>query len=890
MYMKETQWASLSVRETLEKIHSDEHTGLHAMDVEHRRADAGFNILASEKGLSAITVFVSQFKSALIYILLIAAAISMFLKNSTDAWVILAAVVLNVIVGFFQEIRAERALQALKKIVTFTARVMRDGKEQAIDPAELVPGDIILLKAGSRVPADIRLLETHDLAINESMLTGESAPVKKKNEKLDAALVITEKTNMAFFGTTVVSGSASGVVVATGLRTEIGHISKLLSGTSREETPLQTKLKKFSQTIAGLILGISLVLFILGIALGYEFVAMFTTAVALAVAAIPEGLVVVLTVILALGMQRILNQHALVRKLVAAETLGSTSVICTDKTGTLTMGEMHVVRILTGDYDAHVGSTDGSIRHPDSVFKALRFGLLSSDANLENPNDGIHAWRIYGDPTERALVAAAAKFGFFRSTEQKEFKRLDVVPFNSDRKFMVTSHANGHGALLIVKGAPEILLRHVTTIEKNRKVHPITMEQKHALQHQYQKLSSEGLRILGIGYSDCSPDTRLPQQEDELSDITFLGFFCLQDPLREDVKQTIKQAVEAGIRPVMLTGDNHLTAQAIAREVGLPAENENIIDGEQLEKLSQEELDKRITDFSVYARVSPKDKLRIIDAWQRKGKVVAMTGDGVNDAPALKSADIGIALGSGTDVAKETADIVLLENNFSVIVHAIEEGRVIFINIKKIILYLMSDSFTEMILISLSLFLGLPIPLLASQILWVNLVSDGLPALAMTLEHKEADVMTEPPIARGEAIFTPRMRKSIFLISLLTGIGALILFYAYWKVTGDVDRARTVTFLAVSVDSLVYVFSVRVLRRSFFQQNFLSNSWLLGAIGVAFCTQLIAVYLPFFKNVLHTTSPGFFDWLLVFVYSMIGTITFETLKWVYRKKKTGHVI
>ena len=340
----------------------------------------------------------------------------------------------------------------------------------------------------------------------------------------------------------------------------------------------------------------------------------------------------------------------------------------------------------------------------------------------------------------------------------------------------------------------------------------------------------------------------------------------------------------------MLTGDNHLTAQAIAREVGLPAENENIIDGEQLEKLSQEELDKRITDFSVYARVSPKDKLRIIDAWQRKGKVVAMTGDGVNDAPALKSADIGIALGSGTDVAKETADIVLLENNFSVIVHAIEEGRVIFINIKKIILYLMSDSFTEMILISLSLFLGLPIPLLASQILWVNLVSDGLPALAMTLEHKEADVMTEPPIARGEAIFTPRMRKSIFLISLLTGIGALILFYAYWKVTGDVDRARTVTFLAVSVDSLVYVFSVRVLRRSFFQQNFLSNSWLLGAIGVAFCTQLIAVYLPFFKNVLHTTSPGFFDWLLVFVYSMIGTITFETLKWVYRKKKTGHVI
>ncbi|MFA5030296.1 MAG: cation-transporting P-type ATPase [Patescibacteria group bacterium] len=888
--MKEVNWASLSGRDILEKLHVREEEGLSHQEFLNRRHAVGVNALAKEKKLSAVVVFFSQFKSALIYILLVAAGISLFLQHSTDAWVILAAVILNVVVGFFQEIRAERALQALKQIVTFTCRVVREGKEQALDPTELVPGDIVKLKAGLKVPADVRILEAHDLAINESTLTGESVPVKKQSEKIESAVVITDKKNMAFFGSIVVAGSAVGVVVATGLQTEIGHISKLLATTEREETPLQAKLKKFSQTIATLILGVSLVLFVLGVVLGYDFVLMFTTAVALAVAAIPEGLVVVLTVILALGMQRILQQHALVRKLVAAETLGSTSVICTDKTGTLTMGEMHVVRILTGDYDATVGPAGESLRHPESVFKALRFGLLASDAYLENPDDGMHAWRVYGEPTERALVAAAAKFGFFRTSEEKEFPRVDVVPFNSDRKFMITKHTHNGESFMIFKGAPELLLKAATTIERRNKIHPLSKDDRHDLQRMYQKLSAEGLRILGVGYRTLMPDMTLPNSQENLEGLTFLGFFCFQDPVREDVKATIAETVRAGIRTVMLTGDNKLTAQAIAREIGLPSANENIIDGEALEKLSQEELDKRIADFSVYARVTPKDKLRIIDAWQHKGKVVAMTGDGVNDAPALKSANIGIALGSGTDVAKETADIVLLENNFAVIVHAIEEGRVIFTNIKKVILYLMSDSFTEMILISLAMFFGLPIPLLASQILWVNLVSDGLPALAMTVERKETQVMSDVPVARGEPLFTPRMRKSIFLISILTGLGALVVFYSYWKITGDVDRARTVTFLAVSIDSLVYVFSVRVLQSSFFRQNFTSNPWLLGAIFVALCTQLASVYVPFFRGVMHTVIPQGLDWVVVCIFALIGTTTFEILKWVYRRKKAGHVI
>lgn len=889
--MKEVHWATISSHKSIDTLRTDSHKGLTSKEVEERQARYGRNMLAEGKGISAVGIFFSQFKSALIYILLIAAAISFLLGHHIDGWVIVAAVIVNIVVGFIQEFRAEHALQTLQKIVTFTARVMRDGHEQAIDPSELVPGDIVKLQPGSKVPADVRILEENELTINESALTGESIPVEKTDEKLESAVVITEKRNMAFFGTIVVDGTARAVVVATGTETEIGHISTLLAQTNREETPLQAKLRRFSGSIAGMILGVSFVLFIIGVVIGYDFVTMFTTTVALAVAAIPEGLVVVMTVILALGMQRILEQNALVRKLAAAETLGSASVICTDKTGTLTLGEMQVVRILTGDYDAKVNVKDTDIKHPESIFHALRLALLASDAYVENPDDALHQWRIFGDPTERALVGAAAKFGLFREQEEKKFPRTGVVPFNSDRKYMVTAHEQKSGEpFMIFKGAPEVLLHHATRIERNGKVYNLKDDEKRSLQHQYQKLSSEGLRILGLGYWESKQNDALPETVDNLPELIFYGFFCLQDPLREDVKITVEETIGAGIRTVMLTGDHRLTAQAIAREVGLPAEKKNIIDGAALEKLSQEELDAHIADFSVYARVSPKDKLRIIDAWQRKGKVVAMTGDGVNDAPALKAADIGIALGSGTDVAKETADMVLLKNNFSVIVHAIAEGRVIFTNIKKAILYLMSDSFTEMILISLSMFFGLPIPLLASQILWVNLVSDGLPALAMTMEKSEADVMKDDPIPRGEPIFTKRMRTSIFLISLFTALGALILFYLYWKITGDLTRARTVTFLAVSIDSLIYVFSVRILRHSFFHQNFASNPWLLGAIVVAFLIQLIAVYVPFFQTVLQTTFPLAIDWLVAICYSFIGTLTFETLKWKYRKQKSGYVI
>lgn len=886
--MREMNWSVTSLQDVLASLHTYQNKGLTRAEASQRRERYGLNRLAEERKVSVLKIFASQFSSALIYILVIAATVSFVLGHHTDAWVILAAVIVNVIVGFIQEFRAERALEALKKIVTFSTTIIRDGREQSVEPTQLVPGDIVKLEAGAKVPADVRIIESDKLSINEAPLTGESVAVAKDHKTLKSAVIISEKNNMAFFGTTVVGGSGKAVVIATGKETEIGRIAKLVSETERETTPLQEKLQKFSRTIAVIILGVSFIIFVIGVFLGKDVADMFTTAVALAVAAIPEGLVVVLTVILAVGMQRILKQHALVRKLVAAETLGSTTVICTDKTGTLTEGEMHVVRVLTEQHD--VTLNESSTQHPESVFKALTFGLLSSDAYLENPKDALHKWRIFGDPTERALVAASAKFGILKEDAEKSFPRIDSIPFDSEKKYMTTLHKRVSQNLLIFKGAPEILLEHVTSIDRDNHVGHVTNGQKKLLKKQYQSLSSEGLRILGIGYKEMGATEKLQGNDEEISGMTFLGFFCLQDPLREDVIETLQTTVNSGIRTVMLTGDHKLTAQAIARAVGLPAEPENIIDGHALENLSQEELDKRIGQLYVYARVNPKDKLRIIDAWQRKAAVVAMTGDGVNDAPALKSADIGIALGSGTDVAKETADMVLLQNNFSVIIRAIEEGRVIFSNIKKVILYLMSDSFTEIVLIALSLFFGLPLPLLASQILWVNLVSDGLPALALTMEEKEEDVMKDAPVPRGEAIFSPHMRQSIIVISLFTGVLALVIFYFFWKVTGDLDRARTVTFMAVTFDSLIYVFSVRVMRRPIWQQSFFRNRWLVASIVIAFIVLLVAVYLPAINNLLRLSAPHGVEWLIAIGYALFHGALFETLKYIYRKKNPAKIL
>lgn len=885
--MKETNWAAISERETLFRLKADVAKGLESAEVQRRRQEYGANELPKKKHFSLLRLFVRQFASALVVILIIAAGISFILKDHIDGWVIVAAVAANAIVGFVQEYRAERTLQQLRKIVTFTASVRRNGQLLTVPIEELVPGDIVLLEQGAKVPADVRLLEVHEFEINEAPLTGESLPVKKNAMIQKSAVVIADKTNMGFFGTLVTAGSAVGIVVATGKNSEIGKIAELLKNTEREETPLQTKLISFSRQLTILILAVCVILFTVGISLGKDLIQMFTTSVALAVAAIPEGLVVVMTVILAVGMNRILAQRALVRNLVAAETLGSVDVLCVDKTGTVTRGEMHVVRCVTFAHESHIEiEKENTKDHPEEIFRVLRNAMLASDAYVQNPKDNLHQWKIHGNLTERAIISAAAKFDIFKVPEEKEMPRVSSLPFDSGRRYMLTLNGKENQLVLLFKGAPEVALKSAGFFEQDGKVEVLHPDDTERLQKIYQQLSSSGLRVLAVGYRKATNGTKeITDNIEELSGLIFQGFICLQDPLREGVREIIITAKRAGVSTIMLTGDNRFTAQAIAQELGLPSQPHNIVDGATLERMSQEELDEKIRIFSVYARVGPKDKLRIISAWQRKGAVVAMTGDGVNDAPALKAADIGIALGSGTDVAKETAEIVLLENSFAVIVAAIEEGRVIFANIKKVILYLVSDSFTEIVMVATTLFLGLPIPLVASQILWTNLVSDVLPALALTMEPKEKDVMEERPVKRTQPIFSRPMRRSIIAVSLFTGFLATLLFSAYYRITGNLDAARTVTFLAVTLDSLVYVFSVRVFNSPFWKQQFASNRWLLVACVAALIIQLLAVLVHPLQIILHTVTPKSTDWLLVVGFATGGTLVLEAMKGSFSKKK-----
>ncbi|MFA6098760.1 MAG: HAD-IC family P-type ATPase [Patescibacteria group bacterium] len=881
----EDQYFNHPIEQALKALKTDL-AGLEQDEAEKRQNEFGQNKLPAEKSFSAWLILIRQFKSALIYILLIAALVSFFLDDIVNMYVILAAVGLNVLVGFIQEYRAQRSLAILRQVVTQYATVRRQGHEKRLATTDLVPGDIVIISAGQRVPADLRIISSTDLSVNEASLTGESVPVNKTDKALKSAVILAEQTNMLFLGTTVVSGSGEGIVVGTGQKTELGKIANLIKKTEDEPTPLQKKLSRLAKNLGIIILILAFVVFLAGIILKYDFRDMFTTAVALAVAALPEGLVVVLTVILAIGMQRILKHKALVRKLIAAETLGSTTVICTDKTGTLTEGEMKVVKIITHDESLDANSFNFEEHSEEisakSYFLALKIGVLASDAYIEDPEEGVVHRTVIGNPTEKALILSASQTGMDLAKIRKENRRLEVVPFSSDRKYMASLHENqAKERTIYYKGAPEFLMKFSARAYLDGRVIKLDAEKKKKLIKEYEKLSSEGLRILALCYKEVRNDySQMMSDQKAMEDLVFVGFVGIKDPLRQEAKKTIEICQRAGIRTVMLTGDHRLTAKAIAREIGLPAEDKNIIEGVEFEKLDEAALHRRITDISVYARVNPRDKLRIIDAWQAKGEVVAMTGDGINDAPALKSADIGVALGSGTDVAKETADIVLLDNNFNTIVKAVEQGRIIYDNIKKVILYLMSDSFTEMVIISVSLLLGWPLPLLAAQILWINLVTDGFPNVALTLEPGEAGIMQEQPVKLKQPILDRRIITLIIGISLVTGLAALGLFYWLWQAGGDLALARTVIFTAVAIDSLFYVFSSRSLRRPIWRQNLFSNPYLIIACFFGLAVQFLAIYVPFFQQIFGTVPMVLTDWFYVLLFSLLTIMVMEFLKWL----------
>ena len=811
--------------------------GLTSTEASDRLVEHGPNVLPSKPPTPGWVILVSQMESPLIYILLLAMVITAFLQDFSDTLVIGLAVFLNTVLGFIQEYRAQRSFHHLKRLITPRAFVRRDGEENEILASEVVVGDILILKTGMKVGADARLIETHALVMNEAILTGESAGVDK------------EATAPVYTGTTVLAGNGEALVVAIGLATNLGKIAHLIQETEDEDTPLQKQLSKLGTQLASLIAIVVILVMLLGIVLGYGLDEMFTTAVALAVAAIPEGLAVSLTAILAIGMQRILKRHALVRKLVAAETLGSTTVICTDKTGTLTEGKMRVVETFLVDEPS-----------------ALRAMVLNNNR---------------ADQTEIALWDYVDQLAEWSSSEiESKSPRLDEVPFSSERKYMMTLHqGEGESNVLYVKGAPEVVLAQCE----------LSPEERSTWVRRVDGYARRGLRVLALARAETGSLKLDSNFQPPTSNFQFLGLVGLEDPPRSGVKEALASTQEAGIRVVVITGDNRATAMAVMGELGLLVSDEDVLEGKMLDEMTLEELALKVQKIKLFARVSPQDKLKIVSALQKQGEVVAMTGDGVNDAPALKKADIGIVVDSATDVAKEMAEMVLLDSNFRTILAAVEEGRGIFDNLRKVILYLLSDCFSEIFLITSALALRLPLPLAASQILWINLITDGLPNLALTVDPKGKGILAEKPRRTDEPLMTFEIKLMIFLISFFTSLTSLAIFVYFWRKTGDVVYAQSLVFASLGLSSLLYVFAVRSLRAPLIRGGCFENKWLLLAVLGGLLLQISAFTFEPLRNLLGLQGIGIQGWGVALGASVLVILMIEVTKWglLQRRGKTA---
>lgn len=901
--MTENFWHNLTYGEAIKILDSNAEQGLLDKEAFLRQKKFGKNQLPEEKPLSLLKIFFSQLKNPLIYILIAAGFITLFFREWTDSIVIFGAVILNVLVGFFQEKKANQALRALKKIIKTEAQVIREGRERNIDSEDLVPGDIIVFTSGNKIPADARLFEAHHLRINEAPLTGESLSVQKIKDILPKETPLADRDNMVYMGCTIENGLGKAIVTAIGKDAQIGKIAALVRETEETKTPLQEKITHFSKMAGVAIAIIAFLIFTEGVIKGRDFLEMFMTSIALAVAAIPEGLPVALTVILALGMQRIFKKNGLVRKLAAAEVLGSTSVIAVDKTLTLTEGRMAVFETIT--QGMKIKFDEFKIKHRKDHELLLKIAVLTSEAFIENPDDSYPLWLIRGRPTDKALILAGAEVGLKKPVLDKVYAKIDEIPFNSENKFIAVlvqarpaldgisrhtkiSHirdpiiGGAHQAIL-ASGAPEKIIARSSLKDKDIS----------ELNKELEDMTGRGLRVVAVAYKGIADHKteingeRSRTMAEEINGLTFVGFIGLKDPLRPEAKEAILLCKKAGMRPIIVTGDHLLTAKAVAKDLGLKTGGENIVQGSELDKMSDEEFSKKIKNIEVYARVEPHHKLRIIDVWQKQGEVVAMTGDGINDAPALKKSDIGVALGSGTDVAKEVSDLVLLTDNFNIILSAVEEGRIIIDNIRKIITYLLSDSFTETILIGASIILGLPLPVSAIQILWVNLIEDGFPNLALAFEPKEKDVLLRKPEGRNIKLLTREMKVIIFIIGILTDF---ILFLIFWRLLGgnyDIQYVRTIIFAALGIDSLFYVFSCKSLRQNIWKINPFSNIFLVISTAFGFLMLLSAVYFAPFQTLLKTVPLGFKEWLIVAMLGIVNVLLIELVKYIFivRKKR-----
>jgi len=883
-------WHSFSIEKTFSQLKSGL-KGLTEKEVRLRLKRDGHNKLPEEKAFSKIKIFLAQFKSPLVYILLIAGIVTLVLEDYTDSIVIFGAVFLNTIVGYVQENKADQGLRKLKEVLRVKAVVFREGLEKEIFQRNVVAGDIVFLRAGNKVPADARLVQAHNLRAKESALTGEWLAAEKKIAVLPEDTPLADRDNMVYMGTIIESGWGRAVVTGTGLQTEIGKVAESIQDAKEKKTPYQKKLSRFSKIVGIIIVIISFFIFIEGMIVGGEFVEMFSTSVAIAVAAIPEGLPVAMTVILALGMQRILKRKGLVRKLASAETLGSTSVILTDKTGTLTEAKMEVANVYTGSKELLFSGVNDPVNSSgkgilkngkESHLLALKIGMLCNESFVENLEEPTKQWIIRGRPTEKALLVAGIQAGLSKEDLEKEQPMIDQFLFDPAYKYAASLHKFGpKNNILYFVGSPEKILDMSAYLDDGQKRKLLLADLK-KIKEKINKTTNAGLRVVGVAYRETKDQKIDSDQEEKEKELTFVGFFALHDPIRKSTKEAISVCRQAGMRPIIVTGDHKLTAQTVAHNLGFKIKPKNILEGKDLAKMSDQEFEDRIKDIQIYARVEPAQKLRIVQAWQKKGEVVAMTGDGINDAPALNQADIGVALGSGTDVAKEVSDLVILTDNFNVIVAAIEEGRVIIDNIRKVITYLLSDSFSEVILVGVSLIFGWPLPIIAAQILWVNLIEDGPLGIALAFEKKERNVMAQKPEHYSFFLLTREMKTLIFIIGLVTDVLLLALFYYLLKHIGyEIIHIRSVIFAALTIDSLFYIFSCKSLRRNIWRINPFSNKFLIWAWVFGVVMLLAAIYLPPLQSLLKTVPLNLFDWTLILGVGLINIFLIEMTKYYF---------
>ena len=899
---EQNNWHAQSVDAVAQTLHTDLSSGLTPEEAVARLNTCGHNELVERPRPGFLHRLWAQLTNTLVIILILASVVSIFIGEYVDATAIMAIVVLNAILGVVQESRAEEALAALKRMAAPEAHVIRGGRQTTIPARELVPGDLVLLEAGNYVPADLRLVESINLKIEEASLTGESLPVSKQaGAVLDRGLSIGDRSNSAYMSTMVTYGRGRGVVVSTGMHTEIGLIAEMIQSYKDEPTPLQVKLDQLGKVLGFATLAVCGLVFAIGVLRGIPALTMFMTAISLAIAAVPEGLAAVVTICLALGLQRMVRRHALLRKLPAVETLGSATTICSDKTGTLTKNEMTVVRVysdgeminVTGEgYDPRGDffqeGSEVDVRREGGIRDVLLAATLCNDAVLETSgvrDDGQQTYRMVGDPTEGALVVAAAKAGLWKSDLEDKYPRVSEIPFDSDRKRMTTIHKFTDGYISFTKGAADILLHQCDTYERNGEILPLTDDIWREIMERHEQMAEDALRILGVArrrLSSVPIEENLKEAEREL---TFLGLIGMIDPARSEVKDAIRVARNAGLKTVMITGDHDRTAMAIARQLDLLTPGRQLVTGTELEQMSDEELAEIVNEIDVFARVSPHHKVRIVEALKAQGHIVAMTGDGVNDAPALKRADIGVAMGiTGTDVSKETADMVLTDDNYASIVSAIEEGRIIYSNIRKFVYFLLSCNVGEILVVFLATMFNWGLPLTAIQLLVLNLVTDGAPALALGLEKGDPDIMDRPPRPVNEPIINRPMIIGIAVQSIAIAAATLTAFLVgrHWF-GGTEVHAQTMAFATLAISELLRAYTSRSERYPLLSIGIWSNRFMQWAVLGSLAAILAIIYVPFLDPIFDTAFLTLREWSVIVPLVFVPAIVAEISKWVWRK-------